>query len=134
MAYMHVPKRNPRQEYRLQQREEIEASPLLAERFPGLKAMTVRLEFFDSAATSKQGEMECRLNMERARSAVWFDCPGLECVGGDFDLSRALAEAVAVGQKVVTGELRCQGTRNRGKLEWVACGSILRYQLTLNYD
>ena len=130
---MQVPKRSPRQEYRLQQREEIEASPVLVERFPGLKAMTVRLEFFDAAATSKQGEMECRLNIERARSAVWFDCPGVECVGGDFDLSRALAQAVAAGQKVVTGELRCQGMRNRGKLESVACGSILRYQLTLNY-
>ena len=131
---MHVPKRSPRQEYRLKQREEIEASPLLAEKFPGLKALTVSLEIFDSAGRSKQGEMECRLNIERARSAVWFDCPGVECVGGDFDLSRALAAAVAAGQKVVTGELRCQGMRNRGKLESVACGSILHYQLTLNYD
>ena len=134
MAYMQVPKRSPRLEYRLQQREEIEASPLLAEKFPGLKAMTVRLEFFDSAATSKQGEMEWRLNIERARSAVWFDCPGLECVGGDFDLSRAVAAAVAAGQKAVTGELRCHGIRHRGNLESAVCRSILRYQLILNYD
>ena len=134
MASMHVPKRSPRLEYRLKQRERIEASPLLAEKFPGLKALTVSLEFFDSAGRSKQGEMECRLNMERAKSAVWFDCPGAECVGGDFDLSEALREAVAAGHKVVTGERRCQGMRNRWKLEAVVCGTVLRYKVTLNYD
>ena len=134
MAYLHVPKRSLRQEYRLKQRERIEASPLLAEKFPRLKALTATLEFFDAAGSSKQGEMECRLNMERAKSAVWFDCPGVECVGGDFDLSEALTEGVTGRQKVVTGELRCQGIRHRGKLESVACGSILRYKLTLNYD
>ena len=133
MAYMHVPKRSLRQEYRLRQRERIEAAPLLAEKFPALKALTVALEFFDAAGASKQGEMQCRLNMERAKSAVWFDCPGVECFGGDFDLSRAVAAAVATGQKAVTGELRCHGMCHRGKLESVACGSILRYQLTLNY-
>jgi len=131
---MQVPKRSARLEYRLKQREQIEASPLLAEKFPGLKALTVTLEFFDTGGSTKQGEMECRLNMERAKSALWFDCPGVECVGGDFDLSEALTEAVTVGHKVATGELRCQGTRNRGKLEPVVCGTVLRFKLTLNYD
>ena len=48
--------------------------------------------------------------------------------------AEALAEAVAGGQKVATGELRCRGTRNRGKQESVVCGTLLRYKLNLNYD
>ena len=59
MAYMHVPKRSLRQEYRLQQRERIEASALLGKKFPRLKALKVSLEFFDSAGSTRQGAMQC---------------------------------------------------------------------------
>jgi hypothetical protein len=134
MPYMHVPKRSARQEYRLKQRERIEASPLMAEKFPRLKALRVTLEFFDAAGNSKQGEMKCKLKVEHARSALWFGCPGAECTCGDFDLSEALAKAVAGRLKVATGELRCPGTRKRGDREPVVCGTLLRYKLNLNYD
>jgi hypothetical protein len=127
-------KSNPRQEYRLKQRERIEASPLMAERFPRLKALRVTLEFLDAAGSTKQGQMKCKLNVDHARSALWFACPGVECICGDFDLSEALAKAVAGRRKVATGELRCQGTRKRGDREPVACGTVLRYKLNLNYD
>ena len=131
---MYMPKRNPRQEYRLKQREQIEASPLMIKRFPRLKALKVTLEFFDSAGNTKQGEMKCKLNVEHAKSALWFGCPGVECLGGDFDLTGALAKAVAERRKVASGELRCQGTRKRGDREQVACGTLLRYKFNLNYD
>jgi hypothetical protein len=131
---MFVPKRSQRQEYRLKQRERIEASPLMTEKFPRLKALRVTLEFLDATGTTKQGEMKCKLNMVHAKSALWFACPGLECFRGDFDLSEALAKAVAERRKVATGELRCQGTRKRGDQEPVACGTVLRYKLNLNYD
>ncbi len=127
-------KSNPRREYRLKQHERIEASALLAEKFPGLKALRVTLEFFDAAGSTKQGEMKCKLNVEHAKSALWFGCPGVECTCGDFDLSEALAQAVAGRRKVATGELRCQGRRKRGGREAVACGTLLRYKLNLNYD
>jgi hypothetical protein len=131
---MHVPKRNPRQEYRLKQREQIEASPFLAARFPKLRALRVTLEYFDAAGMTKNGEMKCKLNVEHARSALWFACPGVECIGGDFELSAALAKAVAARSKLVTGELRCHGTRKRGDRERVPCQTLLRYKLSLNYD
>ncbi len=134
MAYMHVPKRSPRQEYRLKQRERIEASPLMTEKFPRLQGLKVTLEFFDPAGSTKQGEMKCKVNVEHAKSALWFACPGVECTCGDFDLSEALAEAVAKRSKVVTSELRCQGTRKRGEGVPVVCGTVLRFKLTLNYD
>ncbi len=132
---VHMPRKtNPRQAYRLKQRERIEASPLMAKKFPRLKALRVTLEFFDAAGSTKQGEMKCKLNVEHAKSALWFACPGVECTCGDFDLSEALAEAVAGRHKVAAGELRCQGTRKRGDREPVACGTLLRYKLHLNYD
>ena len=134
MAYMHVPKRSQRQEYRLKQRERIEASPLIAKKFPGLKALRVTLEFFDATGSTKQGEMKCKLNVGVAKSALWFACPGVECTCGDFNLSGALAKAVGERRKVATGELRCEGTRKRGDRQPVACGTMLRFKLNLNYD
>ena len=127
-------KSNPRQEYRLKQRARIEASPVMAKRFPRLKALRVMLEYFDAAGTTKNGELKCKLNVELARSALWFACPGVECTCGDFDLSEALAKAVAGRRKAATGEVRCPGTRKHGDREPVACGTLLRYRLSLNYD
>ena len=92
---MHIPKRNPRQEYRLRQRAQIEASPLMAKRFPRLKSLRVTLEYFDATGTTKNGELKCKLNVEHARSVLWFACPGVGCTCGDFDLSDALAKAAA---------------------------------------
>jgi hypothetical protein len=134
MPYMNMPKRNPRQEYRQKQRERIEASPLMAKKFPRLKGLKATLEYFDSAGTTRNGGMKCRLNVEHAKSALWFACPGAECIGGDFDLSEALAQAVRGRHKVATGELRCQGTRKHGDREPVVCGTVLRYKLNLDYD
>jgi hypothetical protein len=127
-------KSNLRREYRLRQRERIEASPLMAEKFRRLKALRVTLEFFDAGGTSKQGGMKCKMYVEQARTVLWFACPSVECIWGDFDLSEGLAKAVAGREKVATGELRCQGTRRRGNGELVACGTVLRYKLNLSYD
>ena len=131
---MSTPKRNARREFHLKQREMIEASPVLAKRFPRLKGLRVTLDYFNSAGTTRNGGMKCTLNVEHARSALWFACPGADCTGGDFDLSEPLAKAVAGRHKVVRGELRCPGIRKRGLGELVACETLLRYGLNLNYD
>ena len=132
---MQMPRKsNAQWEYRLKQREQVNASPLIAHKFPGLKALKVNLQFFDSTGITKQGEMTCKLNMERAKSALWFACPGGECSCGDFDVSKALANAVAGRRKVATGDLRCAGMRKRSDREPAACGTLLRYTLNLNYD
>jgi hypothetical protein len=131
---MHMPKRNPRQEYQLQQREQIEGSLSMAKKFPILKSLKVTLEYYDALGLTKNGELKCKMNVEHAKSALWFACPGVECMRGDFDLSEALAKAVAERRKVATGELRCQGIRKRGDRERVPCQTLLRYRLNLNYD
>jgi hypothetical protein len=130
----HVKKLNPRQEFRLQQRERVEASPSLAKKFPKLKSLKVTLTYFDAEGTTKQGEVKCNLNVEHAKAALLFSCPGGDCIGGDFDLSHALTAAVARHSSSETGELRCQGGRKRGDGERVPCKTLLRYKLLLNYD
>ena len=127
-------KSNPRKEYRLKQQARIEASPVMAKKYPHLKGLRVMLEYFDAAGTTKSGELKCKLHVVAARSALWFACPGVECSCGDFDLSDALAQAVRGRRKVAAGELRCQGIRKHGDREPVACGGVLRYKLSLNYD
>ncbi len=131
---MHMLKSNPRLEYRLKQKAQIEASLFLAAKFPQLKALKLTLEFFDATGTIKNGEMNCKLNVEHARSVLWYACPGVECLGGDFELSEALAQAVAERRKSVSGELRCQGTRKRGARERERCQTLLRYRLGLTYN
>lgn len=131
---MRVRKSNPREEHRLKQRERIEGAPSMATKFPKLKALKVDLSYFDAKGLAKHGGMKCKLNVEHAKSALWFACPYGECVGGDFDLSGPLATAVAEGRKLVTGEVRCLGTRNRGDRERVPCQTLLRYKLVLDYD
>jgi len=133
-SILHTRKPNPRREYRLRQRERIEASPLMGEKFPQLKALRADLRYYDGSGTSQTGAMKCTLNVKQARSAFWIACPVTGCTGGDFDLSEALAEAVAGRRKVVTGEARCQGKRERGDGERVSCETLLRYKLNLNYD
>ena len=133
-AVVHVPKLNPRQEYRLKQREQIEASPLMSVKFPKLKKLKVTLEYYEATGTTKNGELKCTLNVAHARSTLWFACPGVDCLKGDFNLTEALSKAVTERRKVLTGELHCQGTRKRGDQQRVPCLTLLRYKLNLNYD
>jgi hypothetical protein len=131
---MHPRKSNPRAEYRLKQRERIEGSPSMAEKFPRLKTLTINLSYFDASGVTKNGEMKCKLNVHQAKSILCFACPGGDCFGGDFDLTEDLAKAVAGGRKLAIGEIRCQGERKRGDRDRVPCHTLLRYKMTLNYD
>jgi hypothetical protein len=134
-AFVRTPiKTNPRIEYRLKQRDRIQNSPSIAEKFPRLSALTVNLMFYDAGGITKHGEMKCKLNLEHAKSILCFPCSGGECVGGDFDLSEVLAKAVAGRRKVAIGEMRCQGQRKRGDRGNVPCQALLRYKLSLAYD
>ncbi len=125
---------NPRAEYRLHQTERINASATLARQFPGLKSLTVNLEYFDATGTTRNGAVKFKANIEKAKSLMWFNCPSGECTGGDYDLSDELARAIYAGRKIAAGEKRCQGTRhNREKKEQAPCQSVLRYTLRLAY-
>jgi hypothetical protein len=126
-------KTNPRADYRLQQLQRANESASMAEKFPKLKSLQVNLTYFEPDGLSRTGEMRYKVNVEHAKSAFSFVCQSGECLAGDFDLSNAVAEAVAKRRKTVEGEVRCEGTRPKTKEDRRPCHNLLRYKLTLGY-
>jgi hypothetical protein len=125
---------NPRVEYRLRRAAQINNSPTLAERFPKLKSLRAVIEHFDCVSTARMGGMKYQINLAHGKSLLSFNCANSHCVGGDYDLTKVLAQAVAAKHTVLEGELRCQGIRHNKELkEKTPCQGILRYKLTLGY-
>lgn len=126
-------KANPRAEHRLREIQRVNSSVSLAEKFPKLESLTVTLVYFDTDGLTKTGEVRYKVNVRHAKSVFSFACPRVECVGGDFDLSEAVAQAVAVRRKTVEGEIRCGGYRTTPKGDKEPCQKLLRYKLILKY-
>jgi len=120
-------------EHRLRQIQRANDSASLAEKFPKLKALTVDLAYFEADGLTRNGALKYKVNVRHAKSLFCFACPSGECFGGDFDLSTAVAEAVAKRQKATEGEIQCQGSRAKPKQQTTPCQNILRYKLTLAY-
>jgi hypothetical protein len=134
ISYMMTPKKtNPRAEYRLRETQRVNESISLAHKFPKLKALKVDLTYFEPDGLTRTGEVRYSVNVDHAKSVFSFVCQNAECLGGDFDLSDAVAEAVAKRRRAVEGEIRCQGTRVKPKEDKSPCHKLLRYKLTLGY-
>jgi hypothetical protein len=126
-------KLTPRTEHRQQESLRTQASATLSEKFPHLKSLTVELSYFSPDGVSGNRQIKYTAHPAHAKSVLRFDCLNEECVRGDFDLSEALAQAVAAGQTTATGELRCQGWLSETTIANIRCHSILRFKLTLGY-
>jgi hypothetical protein len=126
-------KMGPRAEYRQQENLRINASPNIGEKFQGLKSLTVDLVYYEANETHKTGQLKYSVNLANAKSAFSFVCPNSYCVGGDFDLSQELADAVTDGEEIVSGKVRCEGWQSKTTIDSVKCGNILRYTFSLAY-
>src|SRR5690242_19158120 len=126
-------KTNPRAEYRLREIQRINSSASLAEKFPKLKSLKVELAYFDPDGLNKTGEVRYKVNVQHAKSVFSFVCQSAECLAGDFDLSDAVAQAVAKRRKAVEGEIRCHGTRLKPWEGESPCHNLLCYKLMLGY-
>lgn len=126
-------KANPRAEHRLREIQRVNNSVNLAEKFPELKSLVLDLAYFGPDGFTKTGEMRYKANVRHAKSVFCFVCPSGECVGGDFDLSGAVAQAVTGRRKIAEGEIRCQGCRAGAKGDKVPCHNLLRYEIILGY-
>ena len=129
----HQQRTSPRAAYRQQQSQRVLESASLSNKFPKLKTLTVDLALYDPEGLSKSSEVKYTVNLEHAKSVFCFACHNHECVAGDFDLSRVLAEAVADREDSVSGELRCEGWRSKSTIGTHPCRNLLRYKLTLRY-
>jgi hypothetical protein len=123
----------PRFEYREQEKQRSQSSPTIADKFPELKSLVVDLGYFNSAGTSRYSQIKFEPNIANARSVFRIDCPNNGCICGDFDLTKALAQAVAEHRTTVTAEMCCQGWQNKTTIDSVRCNNILRYTLHLEY-
>ena len=127
------PKIGARGKYLLEERERIQLSASLAETFPELKSLSAMLSFFAPSGRTAQSELKCTFNLAHSKAMFRFACPNHECVGGNFDLSAALARAVAERQETVAGELRCQGWQSKAAIDQVCCDHVLRFKLKLEF-
>ncbi len=130
---VYTPKANPRKEYLQQEIQRVADSATLAETFRDLKSLTLDLMHFSPGSPTKNSEIKYTVNLANAKSRFRFSCRNEQCVAGDFDLSMALAQAVAAHQNTVTGEVICQGWRSQTTIDQVRCQQILRYKLTAEY-
>jgi len=126
-------KLSPRVEYRTQESQRVSRSALLREKFGQLKTMTVDYEYFSPEGNTRNRQIKYTVNLEQARSVFRLECLNHECVGGDFDLSEVLEEAVSARQATVTGERCCQGWLNKNTIDQVRCRHIIRFQLNFEY-
>ena len=122
-----------RSQYLLEERERIKLAPSLAEKFPELKSLNALLAYFGPVGRTPQSEVKHSFNLAHAKALFRFACPNNECVGGNFDLSAALARAVDERRNSVGGELRCQGWQSKATIDQVLCDYVLRYKLILGF-
>ena len=122
-----------RAEYLQEEKERIKASTSLAEKFPDLKSLSATLTFLAPNGASQHSEIKCTFNLAHAKSLFLFDCPNKECIGGNFDLSSELAQAVAQRHQSANGETRCQGWQSKTTIGRVYCDHLLRYKISLSY-
>jgi len=129
MAIIHHKPSGARAEYQEQQRLRVQEAPSLADQFPQLKSLTVKLEYHDSENREKRNRLKYMVNLDNVKSVFRFKCPNSGCIAGDFDLTKKVAEAVARHLTNVTGEMDCKGrTTNRER-----CCNVLYYTLQLGY-
>jgi hypothetical protein len=130
---MYKLREGPRFEYREQERQRVKESPSLSDKFPQLKSLTLDLGLYNSTGLSKNSQIKYLPNLANAKSVFLIDCPNNGCIGGDFDLTDALAKAVAEQRTTVTAEVSCQGWQSKTTIDTVHCHNILRYKLSLAY-
>jgi hypothetical protein len=122
-----------RAEYRQKEGQRVIESPTLAMKFPKLKSLRVDLEFFPPDSGVRSSQIKYNVNLAHAKSVFRFDCLNKECIRGDFDLSEVLGAAVAKRKKIILGEMRCGGWRNKESIKTVPCRNILKYKINLGY-
>ena len=109
-------------------------SACLSDKFPKLRSLTVELTYFEADGLAKKGGLKYKVNVQHARSLFLIVCPNCDCVGGGFDLSTAVSDAVGARRKVAGGEIQCLGSARISKQgDTVPCRYLLRFKLSLGY-
>ena len=130
---MYKLREGPRFDYREQQGRRVKEAPSLADKFPQLKSLILNLSHYGSKGQSKNSQIKYTPNLDNAKAVFRIDCPNQGCIGGDFELTKDLAKAVAAHRTKFSSELTCQGWQSKTTINTVRCHNILRYTLNLAY-
>ena len=130
---MFTQRQGARAKYQEQQGQRVKDAPTLAEEFPRLKSLTVNIQYFDSDAPANSHPLKFAVNVQNAKSVLRFHCPNGECIRGDFDLTKKLANAVKRHSTALTGEMPCPGWLSKTTIGTVRCHNVLHYALHLGY-
>jgi hypothetical protein len=122
-----------RAKFRKEESQRIMDSASLSASFPKLRSLRVDLSFCTPDGATNSSQVKYLVNLEHTKSVFRFDCLNRECVHGDFDLSEALASAVAARETTANGEMRCHGWRNKDTIKQIYCRRILRYKFSLGW-
>lgn len=131
---MRTKKLTPRSDHRQKESLRASQSPTLSEKFEELRALTVDFAYLSPEGVSRNRQIKYTVNIERARSVFRIECLNHDCVGGDYDLSEMLTQAVSQRQSRVTGELCCQGWQDKDSIDKVHCHHKLSFTLALEYQ
>lgn len=129
---MHAIKDSPQALHRLRQRQRVNDSPGLAEKFSEIGSLNLELSYLDSEG-SPMSALKYSMNVQHAKSVVSFPCQSGNCFDGDFDLSAALSKAIRNHRKTAEGEIRCEGVRPTPNDGRQPCHNLLRYKISLGY-
>jgi len=130
---MYKPPRRPQDEYRAKARQQVQAAPTLAARFPTLTALAMELTFHNATTPVFDRELKQIVNLANAKSVLHIQCSNPDCFRGDFNLMDELAKAVADRQRSINGNRPCRGWSTTGMTNQKRCQTVLRYKLTLKY-
>ncbi len=131
---MHLQKKGARVEYREREGQRVRDSSNLSQTFPQLKSLTVDLDYHCPGGALKNRRLNYIVNLDNAKSVFRFSCPNDECIRGDFDLSKELADAIAKRLTIMTGEIICPGWQSKTTIGSVHCSNSLCYKLSLAYS
>jgi len=105
------------------------AAPFMAQQFPGVAELAVRMRFNDPEGKQKPQPYSQVFDADM-RAFFQFQCPLRDCTGGGFDLSGAVPKGLARKGAVTHGSLTCTGQRKRPHGDTLRCGLELEYEVT----
>ena len=104
------------------------AAHLMAEQFPDLQELAVRIRFSDPEGRQKP-QPYAQIFAAEMRAFFRFQCPLKDCVDGGFDLTSAVQRGLSRKDADRSGTLTCAGRRRRTSGGTDRCNLQLDYEL-----
>ena len=104
------------------------AAPLLAEQFPAVRELAVRMKFSDPEAKQRP-QPYARVFAPDMHAFFQIQCPLRDCTGGGFDLTGAVPGALKRVHPVTRGSLTCEGHRKRHDARASRCGLNMEFEV-----